>query len=390
MPTHPAPLFGTGLAAAAAAFWLWAAWNAVQSRRRSPDLGEVAPLARAPLPTLTIIATAKDEEEHIEAAARSLLAQAYPGARVVIVDDRSTDATGAVLDRLAAGEPRLEVLHIGSLPDGWIGKCHALARGAASADTDWILFTDADIVMAPDAAHRAVTLALRDGYDHVAVGPDITAETLGERMFIGYFLAMFNASQGVWRASDPRSKAFVGIGAFNLVRREAYRRVGGHEAIRYELLDDMTLGKVLKQSGARQTLARHGGLVRTRWHTGVRGLVRGIEKNAFAAARYSAAYMTAAVLSVLVFTCLPYVGLFLPWPAVRAFTLVAWVGALVTYGSSGGTGGIRAWHAFLLLPGGLIYNYAMARSMLIALARGAVRWRGTSYPLRDLRNRQVF
>ena len=152
----------------------------------------------------------------------------------------------------------------------------------------------------------------------------------------------------------------------------------------------MALGKILKRSGARQTLARHGGLLRTRWHAGVRGLVRGIEKNAFAAARYSPAFMTAAIGALLVFTCVPYVGWFLPWPAARGFTALAWAGVLLSYAWSGGTGGIRAWQWLLLLPGGLVYNYAMARSMLIALARGAVRWRGTSYPLRDLRSRQVY
>jgi glycosyltransferase involved in cell wall biosynthesis len=386
----PGELLSTGLAAATAAFWLWVAWNSRQARRRPPSLADVEAPAGGPLPTLAIVATAKDEGEHIETATRSLLAQEYPDARVIVVDDRSTDATGAILDRLAAGEPRLEVLRVEALPEGWVGKCHALAQGAARADTDWILFTDGDIVMERDAVGRAVSLALRDGYDHIAVGPDIAAETLGERMFVGYFLAMFNASQGVWKASDPRSRAFVGIGAFNLVRREAYRRAGGHEAIRYELLDDMALGKILKRSGARQTLALHGHLIRTRWHAGVKGLVRGIEKNAFAAAHYDPAFMAAAIAALLVLTCVPYVGWFLPWPAARCFTALAWLGVFLTYAGGGGTGGIRAWQGLLLLPGGVIYNYAMARSMVIALASGAVRWRGTSYPLRELRSRQVY
>jgi glycosyltransferase involved in cell wall biosynthesis len=386
----PGDILSTGLAAATALFWLWVAWNARQARRRPPSLADVEAPVGSSLPTLAIVATAKDEGEHIESATRSLLAQEYPNARVIVVDDRSTDATGAILNRLAAEEPRLEVLRIAALPEGWIGKCHALAQGAARADTEWILFTDGDILMERDAVGRAVALALRDGYDHIAVAPDIATETLGERMFVGYFLAMFNASQGVWKASDPRSRAFVGIGAFNLVRREAYRRAGGHEAIRYELLDDMALGKILKRSGARQTLALHGQLIGTRWHAGVRGLILGLEKNAFAAARYSPAFMSAAIAALLVLTCVPYVGWLLPWPAARWLTALAWVGVFLTYAAGEGSGRIRAWQGLLLLPGGLLYNYAMARSMVIALARGSVRWRGTSYPLRDLRRHQVY
>ncbi len=392
MAHDPAPLPALLAAAGAACFWLWIAWNCLGARLRPPSLagaeGETPP--GTPLPTLAIVATARDEAEHVEAAARSFLAQDLPVTRVIVVDDRSTDATGAILERLAAAEPRLTVVRIDALPEGWIGKCHALARGAALAGAEWILFTDGDILMAPDASRRALALALRGGYDHVAVGPDITAESLGEKLFVGFFWALFGASQGIWRASNPRSRAFVGIGAFNLVRREAYLRAGGHEAIRYELLDDMTLGKILKRAGARQTLARHGGRVRTRWHSGVRGLIGGLEKNAFAAARYRSWYMSAAIVGLVAVSILPYAGLLMPWPAVRALALLAWVGAAAAYGAGSGTAGIRPWHALLILPAGLLFAYTMARSMVLTLSRGGVLWRGTFYPLRELRSRRVF
>ncbi len=413
MTPAPAPPLAVALAAGTACFWLWIAWNSLGARLKPPSLaGEGAgrepgresgqepgrepagtppgTAPDAPLPSLAIVSTARDEAEHIEAATRSLLAQDLPGTRVVVVDDRSTDATGEILKRLAASEPRLAVVRIDTLPEGWIGKCHALARGAALAGADWILFTDGDIVMAPDAARRALAVALRGGYVHVAVAPDITAETLGEKLFVGFFWALFGASQGIWRASDPRSQAFVGIGAFNLVLRDAYLRAGGHEAIRYELLDDMALGKILKRAGARQTLARHAGRVRTRWHSGVRGLIGGLEKNAFAAARYRTWYMSAAIAGLVAASILPYAGLLLPWPGVRALALLAWVGAAVAYGAGSGTAGIRPWHALLILAAGLLFAYTMARSMVMTLSRGGVLWRGTFYPLGELRRRQVF
>ncbi|HEY7727844.1 MAG TPA: glycosyltransferase family 2 protein [Candidatus Eisenbacteria bacterium] len=375
--------------ALSATFWLWLAWGAWRGRR-PPALGDAPPLPDAALPSLSIVAAAKDEADQIEAATRSLLAQEYPAAQVILVDDRSRDGTGRILERLAAEAPRLHILHIESLPEGWIGKCHALARGAALADADWILFTDADVQMAPDAARLAVSLALRGGWDHLAVGPDIASKTLAERTYVGYFLAMFNGSQRPWRASDPGAREFVGIGAFNLVRREAYARAGGHERIRYEVLDDMALGKVLKESGARQTVAGHGGRVATRWHAGVGALVRGIEKNAFAAARYNAAYMSLVILLLLLFSAAPYVGWFLPGVLPRVLAATAWAGILLTYGAGRGIAGIRAWHAPLMLAGAVVYNYAMARSMLLALAHGGVRWRDTFYPLAELRRRQVY
>jgi hypothetical protein len=375
--------------ALSAAFWLWLAWGAWQNRLL-PALGDAAPLPDPALPTLTILATAKDEAEHVEAAVRSLLAQDYPGARLILVDDRSQDGTGALLDRLAATERRLRVVHIESLPEGWIGKCHALACGAALAETDWILFTDGDVILESDAARLAVSLALRAGWDHLAVGPDIASETLGERIYVAYFLAMFIGSQRPWKASDPRAREFIGIGAFNLVRRDAYVRAGGHERIRFEVLDDMALGKVLKEGGARQTVAGHGGRLRTRWHAGVRRLVRGIEKNAFAGARYSAPYMTWAILVLLTASVAPYAGWFQPGVLPKVLSALAWVGILLTYRAGRGVAGIRTWHALFMLAGAAVYNYAMARSMVLALRRGGIRWRGTFYPLRELRRRQVY
>lgn len=375
--------------ALSALFWLWIAWGAWRGRR-PPALGDAPPLPNSALPSLTIVATAKDEAEHVEAAARSLLAQDYPDARLVLVDDRSRDGTGALLDRLAAAAPRLRVVHVETLPEGWIGKCHALACGAALADTDWILFTDGDVILAPDAVRLAVSLALRDGWDHLAVGPDISSQTLGERIYVAYFLAMFNTSQRPWKASDPRAREFIGIGAFNLVRRGAYVRAGGHDRIRFEVLDDMALGKILKRSGARQTVVGHGNRVTTRWHAGVRRLVRGIEKNAFAGARYSTAFMTWAIFVLLTASTAPYVGWFLPGFLPRVLSATAWVGIVFAYGAGRGTAGIRTWHAVFMLLGAAIYNYAMARSMVLALARGGIRWRGTFYPLRELRRRQVY
>jgi hypothetical protein len=348
----------------------------------------VEPLPDSQLPSLTVIAAAKDERERVEAAARSLLAQDYTGLHLLVVDDRSTDGTGEILDRLAAEDPRLEVEHVTALPPGWIGKCHALARAAARARTEWLLFTDGDVVLAPDAARRAVALAIREGADHVAIAPDIVVESLGEALFVGYFVTMFHVSQRPWKASDPKSRASIGVGAFNLVRRASYDRAGGHERLRYELIDDLGLGKILKQSGAKSLFVEHGGRVRARWHAGVGGLVRGVEKNAFPAFGYRVDLTLLAVAAQVVIWMAPAAGLFLTgWPRISA--LAAWAAVFMIYAALSRHVAIRAWQGIFMPLGGALFSYAILRSTFVALAAGGITWRGTFYSLRELRERRL-
>jgi len=306
------------------------------------------------------------------------------------VDDRSNDATGKILDRLAREDHRLRVVHVEELPEGWVGKCHALASGATATNSEWILFVDADVTLEPDAARRAVSLAVRRKLDHLAVGPNMEIESLGEAVFVAAFMVIFNATQRPWLASDPRRKNAIGIGAFNLVRREAYVRAGGHDAIRYELLDDMALGKILKQSGARQAFAKHDRMLSVRWHPGIRGLIRGVEKNAFPAARYDVLLGATAPWLVLWVAWAPVVGLLLPTPWPRALAIAAWLGILLSYREVERSVNVRLWQAVLMPVGVTLFVYAFFRSMVVTLRRGGVRWRGTFYPLRELRRGRVW
>ena len=376
---------GTGMVVLSAVLWLGAGILLALGNRRLHTLADVDPLPDDALPSLAIIVAAKDEADRVEGAVRSLLAQDYPGIQVVFVDDRSVDGTGAILDRVARESARLRVVHVKSLPPGWLGKCHALALASAEVKADWLLFTDGDIEFAPDALRRAVSLALREQVDHLAVAVDMILESLGEAVFVGYFLAMFYLSQQPWRAQDPRSKNSIGIGAFNLVRRTAYESAGGHERLRYELIDDLGLGKILKQSGARQMFALHGGKIRARWHVGVAGLIRGVEKNAFAALRYRLSLALPAVASQIALSLSPVLGLFLPGPVPKIAAVSAWAGVVLAYAVIARGARIRAWQAILMPVGGLLFGFAILRSTAAAVARQGLVWRGTFYPLKDLR-----
>ncbi|HEU5311084.1 MAG TPA: glycosyltransferase family 2 protein [Candidatus Eisenbacteria bacterium] len=365
--------------------WLGGAISYALGVRRIPSLAGEEPLPDASLPSLTIVAASRNEAERVEEGARSLLRQDYPGARVLLVDDRSTDATGEILDRLARGDPRLAVLHLATLPEGWIGKPHALHVAAFEARTEWILFTDGDIQLAADTARRAVSIAVRERADHVAIAPDLLVDSITEAMFVGFFVIAFNLSQRPWNASDPRSRDSIGVGAFNLVRREAYERSGGHARIRYDMIDDLSLGRILKRSGARQLFLAHAGRVRAKWHTGARGLIRGVEKNAFASLGYRALPAFGAVIVQVALTLGPALGWLVPGSVAKVAVVAAWCGVVACYALASREVPIRPWHAVLMPLGGLLFAYAILRSAVKVLARGGVDWRGTHYPLEDLR-----
>src|SRR2546426_1345463 len=261
-----------------------------------------------PLPRRAVVVTARDEAEAIETAVRRLLAQRYAGLEVIVVDDRSTDATSEILDRLRAeaGEARLTVIHNRDLPRGWLGKCHACQRGAARARGEWILFLDGDVELASeDLLARAVALAEARRLDHVAVVPDQRPVSPLQQALISVFAQMYLMAARVYEMDRDRRRGGAGIGAFNMVRRSAYDRIGGHALLKMDPADDYKLGRLLKESGARQRLFDGVGLVRCPWHRGALNVARGLEKNLFTGFDYS-------VLELVGFTALALVLVFGP------------------------------------------------------------------------------
>src|SRR5580765_4595533 len=172
-------------------------------------------------PRVSIIVAARNEETNLEAALESLLAQDYPDLELTVVDDRSSDATPAILARVQARDARLRVVRIDRLPAGWLGKNYALERGAAAASGDILVFADADVVMRADAVRRAVAHALAASLDHLAITPEMIAPGVMLGMFMCAFTMFFSLYARPWKAADPRSRCFIGIGAFNLVHASA-------------------------------------------------------------------------------------------------------------------------------------------------------------------------
>src|SRR5260370_811868 len=168
---------------------------------------------------------------------------------------------------------RLKVIHISELPAGWLGKTHAMWTAGLHASGDWLLFTDADVLFKPDSLRRAVAYAEAERADHVVLFPRMIMKGPGERMMIAFFQVLFVFGRRPWKVADPKARDHMGVGAFNLVRRPVYDAVGTYRALRMEVLDDMKLGKVIKNAsfGQRQlvhiyTSALHAPLPMERRH----------------------------------------------------------------------------------------------------------------------------
>jgi cellulose synthase/poly-beta-1,6-N-acetylglucosamine synthase-like glycosyltransferase len=206
-------------------------------------------------PRVSIIVPARNEEADIEQSLLSLLALEYQNYEVLAVNDRSTDRTAEIMDGVAAhGAPSgtLRVLHVSELPPQWLGKTHAMWTAAQQATGDWLLFTDADVTFKPDSLRRVLAYAESEQADHVVLFPRILAKQPGERMMLAFFQTLFVFGHRPWKTSDPKAADHMGVGAFNLIRREVYESVGTYERLRLEVLDDMKLGKVVKIAGFRQ------------------------------------------------------------------------------------------------------------------------------------------
>lgn len=380
------------------AFGTWLLWCALSIAWalgiRSMAFLEPRPGADGGHGGVSVVIPARNEASVLPAALASVLAQDLPDLRVMVVDDRSDDGTAAVAAAVGAGDARLVVDRVELLPPGWLGKTNAMASGAARTVGRWLLFTDADVCFAPGAVAAAVSYAERRQLDHLAVLPRFIARTPLLTSFVTSFALLFTFLTRPWRAREPHSRASIGIGAFALVRRTAYEAVGGHEAVRMRVDDDLSLGRVLKRAGFRQEAAFGPALVAVEWYPDLRSAVHGLEKNAFAGLGFSTWRVTGVVLALLVTNVAPFV--LLPIATVASGFEGAWrwaaIGnALVVFTVALGyaLSARRFGHRTRSWPyhpvGVVLLCWAVVVSAFKALRHGEIEWRGTRYRLRDVR-----
>ena len=372
------------------AYFLASAFELITGNRSLPRLDQIVPDPSVPHPRVSVIVAARQEADTIEPALASVLAQDYPNYEVIAINDRSEDATGAILDRMAAAIPsRLSVVHVKELPPGWLGKNHALYLGTERASGTIYLFTDADVVMAPDTLSRAVARMQQAKADHVVVIPRIVTPHMGVEAFVSLFVIGFGLWYHIWKAPNPRSKFFVGIGAFNMVHAEVYRRAGTHRAIALRPDDDMKLGKLIKLAGFRQDLVNGIRGVSVAWYPSLRALVAGLMKNAFAGLDYRLWKLAAAVCFIGLVRVWPWAALAVTHGPVRAIYL-AIVGLILAMAwDNARFNRFHPWIGLLEPFAACLLIFIVLRSAAVTLRQGGIRWRGTLYPLDELRSNNV-
>jgi glycosyltransferase involved in cell wall biosynthesis len=346
----------------------------------------------APEPRVSIIVPARNEEDHIEATLTRLLHLDYENYEVIAVNDRSIDRTGEVMDRVAAsGEAHgiLKIIHVDTLPSGWMGKVHAMWTAAEGSTGDWILFTDADVLFKPDSLRRTLTYAEAERVDHIVLFPRMIMKTPGEKMMIAFFQTLFVFGHRPWKVADPTTKDHMGVGAFNLIRRSVYEKLGGYKTLRLEVLDDMKLGKIVKNAGYRQRNVFGDDLIKLRWAKGAMGVVQNLTKNFFAIMSFQW-WRAAATCFMLAFLNIgPFLGVWLAHGWARAGYALALCSMFLIYVGMSGKSDVKPYY-FLLHPiSSSLFVYTMLRSMFLTLGNGGVTWRGTFYPLEELRKGMV-
>jgi glycosyltransferase involved in cell wall biosynthesis len=357
------------------------------------------PVSASGNPRVSIIVPARNEEETIEQGLRTLLALDYDNYEVIAVNDRSTDRTGEIMDRISqhprlgsakdsetsTRHPRIRVIHCFELPPGWLGKTHAMWTAANEATGDWLLFTDADVLFKPDSLRRALAYAEVEPADHLVLFPRMIMKSPGEYMMIAFFQTMFMFGHRPWKVADPKTDDHMGVGAFNLVRRRPYDAIGTYAALRMEVLDDMKLGKLVKKAGFRQRNVFGGDLISIRWARGAMGLVDNLTKNFFAILSYQW-WRTLLFIFALAFLNLgPFFGVWLAHGWARLPYTIALGSIFLIYIGMSRRSPVPPYY-FLLHPvSSALFTYTLLRSMFLTLWHHGIMWRGTKYPLEELR-----
>ncbi len=366
-------------------FWVFYGLHVAYGALRLPIIKDIAPAFDAECPRISILFAARDEEEKLPAALATLMEIDYPNLEVVAVDDRSKDATGRILDDFAALHPRLRVLHVADLPTGWLGKPHALQEAYEASSGEWLVFTDADVRFEPDVLRRAIAFARQQNLDHLSLLCDVEMVGFWEKALITFFVAVFHLATNPRLVGNHGSPFYVGIGAFQLLKRSTYEACGTHRRLAMEVMDDMKLGKVVKRSGFRSEVAIAQESVVVRWHDGIGNVIRGVTKNFFAGFGYNLGFVAAGISGLLLFNAVPFLGIVLGHGWIRVFAAVALVVALCFYGGAAASMRVSPLYSLTYPLGSILLSYMLLRSAVVTLKQGGIVWRDTFYSLEDLK-----
>ncbi len=282
-----------------------------------------------PAPTVSMLVAAKDEEANIEACVTSMLAQDYPDLEVFAVNDRSTDRTPEILERITSpnGIPYTP-LHVAELREGWFGKNNAMHEGVQHAQGEWLCFTDADCrQISNKTISVVVSYAVENRIDLLSVLPVLETKSFWERVLQPVCAAILVMWFRPEKVNDPKSSASYANGAFMLMRRDLYDAIGGHERIKTEVNEDMHMAKLTKQSGRRLHVIQNDDLYRTRMYANFGECWRGWSRifyGCFGTFRRLAVSTLVLFLSSIMPWCSLFAGI-VGWFAVEQGSAWRWI-----------------------------------------------------------------
>jgi chlorobactene glucosyltransferase len=375
--------------------WAFVSVGAISSRHRMKMVQRSNGPIPNPPPHVTIIIPAKDEEKRIAQCLTSVLAQDYPNFDVIVVNDRSTDATGRVMDELAQSNPKLKVLHIDQLPPGWTGKNHALYRAAAIApksgsDGEYLLFIDSDVILQPTVLSRTVTVADHKNYDLLSLILRHETPGLLEEILVPLASAAFGCAYLVGLSNSDSNNYFFGNGQFMLFKRKSYDKIGGHEVVKNQYNEDMFLARIVKQSHLRARIAWAAHLGSVRMYDSLATIMRGWSRIFFGSSAGSP-WRALLLIAFILVSCYsafaaPIWGLYrLAHPigmyagyAWIALAVIHWLVMTIQIAIIYRWMGARGLYS-LLFPFSATFILAiLARSVWMCLTK-RVHWRGTTY-----------
>ena len=337
------------------------------------------------IPKVSVIVPAKDEQSSIRQCLNSLAGQTYKNLECILINDRSKDSTGAIMEEFAKAHPHFKMISIHELPDGWLGKTHALQKGADLASGEYLLFTDGDVSFEKEAIFKAVQICTENNLDHLCLVPKLYSKS--------WLLASLNAFFGIFFLSFLKPSKigkyknfYAGVGAFNLVKHSVYQSIGEHKKLRLEILDDMMLGKLISFSGFSCAMLYGKGLISLTWYANIKEMIAGFEKNGFAVVEYSVFAFVLTGFYMLYFFFLPYVFIFFSPPLAQTGFILSLLLMQGVFFEVARKLDYNPLTSFLVPFSAWIVYFAQTRSVFLNLTRGKVIWRETSYSLKELKN----
>ncbi|MEO6630158.1 MAG: glycosyltransferase family 2 protein [Mucilaginibacter sp.] len=357
-------------------FYLILGFKKIKQLSRQPIIEPEVPLA--------IIIAVRNEEEDLEIALGSLCNINYQNYRLIVVNDRSTDRTPEILNNFKQSYPQLNIVTIDTLPNGWLGKNNAMYQGYLNSDDEWILFTDADIVFHPDAISRALGYAVSNRLDHMTILPEMISRSTLLNSVYATFCIMLMMHMKPWDAKNPKSKSSSGIGAFNLIRRDAYEKIGTHIKIKLRPDDDLQLGIKVKQAKLRQDVLAGKGYICLEWYKNLSQFGNGLLKNSFSISNYKLSITIANVLFMLVTVALPMPVIFIFGTATIRLMAAVMLLFHVVYMTDVPPN--KWWYAFMIPFSAFFIGWITLKASVITVKQGGIYWRDNFYSLKDLKS----